>query len=165
MTTTPSTIVPPIITLGPWGYLAVEASPEGAVDHMRYDRPEVEDPGATADLRHYDSTGRTLQLEHEGADLRLMPGGHAVPRAALVAQIDAAFSYARARAYEDGSAFDDAHAQVTEAADVRPPQLTAGGAEPSDEAYEEYFGELLNRMETQGAHDTVGSWWHNLFYH
>ena len=165
MNATAATIVPPIITLGPAGYLAAEGSVEDAVAHLTSAHPERDGAGRSEvlnSLQHYDSTGRRLRLEASDGTYGLLPEDTQIPRGALCALIDAAFAHARARAYENPSLLEDGH----HAREIRPPTLPdVQQQDPPDAAFMTFFGELVDLLQSEGLPDTKGSWWHNLFYH
>lgn len=168
MSATPTSIVPPIITLGPPGYLAAEVSVEAAVNHLMSEHPErdgVDRSEVLTTLVHYDCTGRKLRLEIDEGAFTLVPEDREIRRGALCALIDAAFAHARARAYEDPSPLSDLG--IDHPSEVRPPQLPdAEQREPTDDAFNSFFRELVDRIQLQrGPEDRRGSWWHNLFYH
>lgn len=168
MNATAATIVPPIITLGPAGYLAAEGSVEDAVAHLTSAHPERDGAGRSevlSSLQHYDSTGRRLRLEASDGTYGLLPEDTQIPRGALCALIDAAFAHARARAYEDESLLEGSG--ITHASKVRPPPLPdAEQPTPTDDAFTSFLDVLVEQVQADPEPDgRRGSWWHNLFYH
>lgn len=178
MTTGPDDLTPPILVFGttrtygtPGNHLAVEPSIDSAVQHLQDEREPDEATPAVDQVECFDSMGRSLRLDTSHGAITLVAGEGRIERGVLHARVEEVFARARARSYGVPDVFDEAPAGVAHPSQVRPPQLAeAGTAEPTDEAYDAFFSELVDLLATRtdGAAripEDRGSWWHNLFHH
>lgn len=153
----------------PSRYLIVEGSVDAALEHLHAEYGQLAAPQARSalpplsELTLYDSKGRTLRSETQHGAPSLIIDDDADHRGELCARVEQIFTEVRVLAYRDPTVLY--RTPLDHPGQVRPPDAPdRGPAAPSDEAFAEFFAELLCRLQTDPT-EHPGSWWHNLFHH